>query len=57
MFFSSFFNPLKRLRVAFSFLWSGEHRLKGDLKRDLKGGFKVGLNGGLRRSFKGDFKG
>ena len=47
--FSSFFNPLKRFRVACSFLWGGEHRLKGDLKRCLKGGFKVDLKGDLRR--------
>ena len=42
------FNTPKRLRVAFSFLWGGDH-LKGGLKRGLKGGlkgnFKVGLKG------------
>ena len=47
--------------MAFSFLWGGEHRLKGGLKRGLKGGlkggFKVGLKGDLRRGFKGGFKG
>ena len=33
------FNPLKRLRVAFSFLWGGEHVLFISLRLEKAGSF------------------
>ena len=38
------FNPLERLRVAFSFLWGGEHVFVHVFRR---------VKGGLREGFKG----
>ena len=55
--FSSFLTPLKRLRVAFSFLWGSEHRLKGGLKKGLNGGPKGGLQGGLKGGLEAGLQG
>ena len=51
-YFSSFLTPLKRFRVAFSCLWSGEHVFVHSLRR-LQGGFEEKLKGGFKGGFRG----